>query len=130
LLTPFEILELTEKGKMFRLLYVQGREAAMSDELKIVLEDVKEKFDTVIEAFDMVKEKLDRHEQAEEGRVQRIEERLDRHDGHLQGIEERLDRHDGHLQRIEDRLTVLQKDFNEHRENTELHVGKKKKKVS
>jgi len=29
----------------------------MSDELKIVLEDVKEKFDTVIEAFNMVREK-------------------------------------------------------------------------
>jgi len=32
----------------------------MSEELKIVLEDVKEKFDTVIEAFNMVSESLDR----------------------------------------------------------------------
>jgi hypothetical protein len=40
----------------------------VSDELKIVLEDVKEKFDTVIEAFNLVKEKLDRHEQTEEER--------------------------------------------------------------
>ncbi len=32
-----------------------------SDELKIVLEDVKEKFDTVIEAFYRVMETLDRH---------------------------------------------------------------------
>jgi hypothetical protein len=106
----------------------------MSDDLKIVLADVKEKFSTVIEAFDMVKEKLDRHEQTEEERFQRIEDRFDRHEAaereHFQRIEERLDRHDGHLQRVEDRLTVLQKDFNDHRENTELHVGKKKKKVS
>ena len=29
----------------------------MSDELKIVLEDMKEKYDTVIEAFNMVTEK-------------------------------------------------------------------------
>ncbi len=35
---------------------------AMPDELKIVLEDVKEKFDTVIEAFNMVRERFDRHE--------------------------------------------------------------------
>jgi len=88
----------------------------MSDELKIVLEDVKEKFDTVIEAFNVVKERLDRHEQAEEER--------------FQGVKKRLDRHEGRLQRIEDRLTVLQKDFGDHRENTELHAVKKKKKAS
>ncbi len=106
----------------------------MSDELKIVLEDVKEKFDTVIEAFNMVKERLDRHEQTEEERFQRIEDRFDRHEvaeaEHFQRVEDRLDRHEGGLQRIEDRLTGLQKDFENHRENTELHPVKKKKKVS
>jgi len=65
----------------------------MSDELKIVLEDVKEKFDTVIEAFNMVSERLDRHEQAGEER----------------------------LERIESRLIELGHDLNEHRTNTELH---------
>ena len=85
----------------------------MSDELKIVLEDVKGKFDTVIEAFNMVKERLDRHEQAEGERFGRVEERFDRNEGRFQ--------------RIEDRLIVLQKDFNEHRENTELHSKKRKK---
>ncbi len=74
----------------------------MSDELKIVLEDVKEKFDLVIEAVNGVNERLDRHEQVEEER----------------------------FQRIEDRLILLQKDFNDHRENTELHAVKKKKKAS
>jgi hypothetical protein len=64
----------------------------MSDELKIVLEDVKEKFDVVIEAVNGVNERLDRHEQIEEER----------------------------FQRIEDRLILLQKDFNDHRENTEF----------
>jgi hypothetical protein len=49
----------------------------MPDELKIVLEDMKEKFDTVIEAFNMVKEKLDLHEQAEEERLQKGEGTLD-----------------------------------------------------
>lgn len=44
----------------------------MSDELKVVLEDVKGKFDTVIEAFNMVKERLDRHEKASDGRFKRL----------------------------------------------------------
>jgi hypothetical protein len=73
----------------------------MSDELKIVLEDVKEKFDTVIEAFNMVSERLDRHEQAEE-----------------EGLE-----------RIESRLIELGHDLNEHRNNTELH-GQRKERAS
>ncbi|MDO9351885.1 MAG: hypothetical protein Q7U55_11650 [Deltaproteobacteria bacterium] len=30
----------------------------MSDELEIVLKDIKEKFDTIIEAFNFIKEKL------------------------------------------------------------------------
>ena len=34
-----------------------------SDELKIVLEDVREKFDTVIEAFNTVRETLERHKE-------------------------------------------------------------------
>jgi hypothetical protein len=74
----------------------------MSDELKIVLEEVKEKFDLVIGAVNGVNERLDRHGQVEEER----------------------------FQRIEDRLILLQKDFNDHRENTELHAVKKKKKAS
>ena len=45
----------------------------MPDELKIVLEDVKEKFDLVIEAVNGVNERLDRHEQAEEERFHRLE---------------------------------------------------------
>jgi ABC-type Fe3+-citrate transport system substrate-binding protein len=73
----------------------------MSDELKIVLEDVKEKFDTVIGAFNMVSERLDRHEQAEEER----------------------------LERIESRLIELGHDLNEHRNNTELH-GQRKERAS
>ncbi len=71
----------------------------MSDELKIVLESVNQKFDTVIEAFNMVKEKLDRHEEAQEER----------------------------LERIESRLIELGHDLNEHRTNTELHAQRKEK---
>ncbi len=73
----------------------------MSDELKIVLEDVKEKFDTVIEAFNTVKERLDRHEKVQEER----------------------------LERIESRLIELGHDLSEHRNNTELH-GQRKERAS
>jgi len=109
------VLELIGRLKRFNVVYHYGG-APVSDEPKIVLEDVKEKSGTVIEAFNVVKERLDRHEQAEEER--------------FQGVEERLDRHEGRLQRIEDRLRVLQKDFSDHRENTELHAVKKGKKAS
>ncbi len=41
----------------------------MSDELQIVLKDVKEKFDTMIEGIHMINEKLDRHiEESRKGR--------------------------------------------------------------
>jgi hypothetical protein len=41
----------------------------MSDELQIVLKDVKEKFDTIIEGIHMINEKLDRHiEESRKGR--------------------------------------------------------------
>lgn len=78
----------------------------MSDE--IVLEDVKEKFDTVIEAFGMVKERLDRHEKAEEERFQRLESEL---------LSVKAD------------VVETRKDLNEHRDSTELH-GRAKKEAS
>lgn len=81
----------------------------MSDELKIVLEDVKEKFDTVIEVFNMVNEKLDRHEQAEEERFQRLE---------------------SEVLSIKATVSETRRDLNEHRDSTELHVGRAKKEAS
>lgn len=74
----------------------------MSDELKIVLEDVKEKFDTVIEGIHMINEKLDRH------------------------IKENRKEHE----KFETGLLELKRDINEHRNNTELHHGKRGKKAS
>ncbi len=74
----------------------------MSDELKIVLEDVKEKFDTVIEGIQMINEKLDRH------------------------IEENQKEHE----KFETGLLELRRDITEHRNNTELHRGRRGKKVS
>ena len=78
----------------------------MSDELKIVLEDVKEKFDTVIDAFNMVTERFDRHEQAEEARFNRLE---------------------NNMLEIGKDIRGLRKDLNEHRNSTELHTTKKEK---
>ncbi len=81
----------------------------MSDELKIVVDDVKEKFDLVIEAVNGVNERLDRHEAAEEQRLEKIEKRLEK---------------------IEDGMVLLQRDFNDHRQNTEVHPFKRKKRAS
>ena len=74
----------------------------MSDELKIILEDVKEKFDTVIGGIQMINEKFDRH----------IEENQKEHEKFEMGLLE------------------FRRDLNEHRNNTELHRGRSGKKVS
>jgi len=73
-----------------------------SDELKIVLEDVKEKFDTVIEGYNLISEKIDR---------------LTRHNE----VEHR---------QLQTEITGLKRDLNGHRSNTELHGGGKRKKAS
>ncbi len=73
-----------------------------SGELKIVQEDVKEKFDTVIEGYNLLSEKIDRLAKQNEGE---------------------------HRQ-LQTEITVLKKDLNEHRSNTELHGGRKRKKAS
>ncbi len=80
----------------------------MSDELKIVLEDVKEKFDFVIKAVNGVNERFDRHEAAQKQRLEKIEKRAEE---------------------IEDGMVLLQRDFNDHRQNTEVHPVKRKKKA-
>ena len=79
------------------------------DEFKIVLEDINEKFETLIEGHKLLNENL--HRRDEENRLE-------------------------HKQLREDVLSVrkdvfdLRKDLTDHRENTELHAVKKKKKVS
>ena len=79
----------------------------MSDELKIVLEDVKEKLDMVIEAFNMVTtERLDHHEQAEEERFGCLE---------------------NNMLEIGKDIRDLRHDLNEHLNNTKLHTGKTEK---
>ena len=72
-----------------------------SDELKIVLEDVNEKFDTVIEAFNMVKETLEHHK----------------------------DENQKEHEELKHEIILLRKDLNDHRNNTEIHAGAKRKKA-
>jgi hypothetical protein len=66
-----------------------------SDELRIILEDVKEKFDTVIAGYNLFSEKIDRlakHNEAEH-------------------------------EQLQTEIMGLRRDLNEHRSNTELHGG-------
>jgi hypothetical protein len=64
-----------------------------SEDLRIILEAVKEKFDTVIGAVNMMGEKLDRH--AEENRNE--------------------------FDEVKKEILELRRDLNDHRHNTELH---------
>lgn len=87
-----------------------------SDELRIALEDVKEKFDVVIEAVNMTNERLDRHENAEEGRFSKLEAQI---------LTIKKD-----VREMKDDIRDLRQDLNDHRSNTELHGTKKGNKVS
>jgi DUF917 family protein len=64
-------------------------------------EDVKEKFDTVIEGYNLLSGKIDRLAKQNEAEHQQLETEI----------------------------MGLKKDLNEHRSNTELHGGRKRKKL-
>lgn len=86
------------------------------DEFKIILEDINEKFDTLIEGQNLLNEQLDRH--IEENREEFKEVRKD-----ILFVKK-------DVFEIKKDVSELRKDLNEHRENTELHAAKKKKKAS
>jgi Mg2+ and Co2+ transporter CorA len=73
-----------------------------SGELKIVLEDVKEEFDTVIEGYNLLSGKIDRL----------------------------ANENEADQQQLQTEIMGLKRDLNEHRSNTELHSGRKRKKAS
>jgi hypothetical protein len=79
------------------------------DEFKIILEDINGKFDTLIKGQNLFNEKLGRH--IDEERKEFKEACND-------------------LLTLKEVVRETRKDLNEHRENTELHVIKKKKKAS
>ena len=86
-----------------------------SDELKIVLEDVKEKFDTVIEGINMVRETQERHEHKNDEQFKKI-------DIEFLGI--RKD-----IRELRGDVNGLRQDLNDHRDNTELHAGERREKA-
>ncbi len=67
-----------------------------------IFQDVKEKFDTVIEGYNRLSKKIDRLAKQDEAK---------------------------HRQ-LQTEITGLKKDLNVHRSNTELHGGGKRKKAS
>jgi predicted nucleic acid-binding Zn-ribbon protein len=98
--------------------------------LRFVLEDVKGKFDLVIEAVHMTNERLGRHEKAEEERFSRLETEVLQMKGDILEMKGDIVEMKGDIVQTKDDIRGLRQDFNDHRLNTELHAGKKGKKVS
>jgi len=90
--------------------------------LKIVLEDVKEKFDTVIEGINMVRETLERHK----GENQREHEEFKKT---ILGVQADVSVLKTDVATLKTDVSEIKKDLNDHRDNTELHAREKKKKA-
>jgi hypothetical protein len=56
-----------------------GRGFMASEELQIVLEDVKEKFDTVMEGYNLLSEKIDRVAEELKGEIKELKKDVDEH---------------------------------------------------
>ena len=108
----------------------------MSDELKLVLEDVKEKFDTVIEAFTMVKENLDQFR--DENKQEHEELRKDilglqvdlvtvKKD--MRGLKSDMVAVKDDFQDLKSETSSIRQGLNDHRTNTELHNVKSRGKA-
>ena len=91
----------------------------MSDELKIVLEDVQEKFDTVIESVNMVRENLDRFR--DENKQEHAELRRD-----IQGLQADMGTVKKDLKDLKSETSSILQDLKDHRTYTELHTVKNK----
>jgi hypothetical protein len=86
------------------------------DEFKIILEDINEKFDTLIEGQNLLNEKLDRH--------------IDENREEFKEVKKDILFLKKDVFEIKKDVSELRKDLNDHRESTELHAVKKKKKAS
>jgi len=126
----------------------------MSDELKIVLEDVQEKFDIVIESVNMVRENLDRfrdenkqeHEelrrdivglQADMGTAKKDIQGLKTDMGTVKGdvqdlkadmviVKTDVQELKSDVRDLKSDTASIRQDLNDHRTNTELHTVKSK----
>jgi chromosome segregation ATPase len=107
-----------------------------SGELKIVLEDVKEKFDTVIEAFNMVKETLDRHIEENREEHQEFKRAILGVEADVSVLKTDVTTLKTDVATLKTDVAILKtdvsgirKDLNDHRDNTELHAREKRKKA-
>jgi NifB/MoaA-like Fe-S oxidoreductase len=106
---------LTKVWKGIKLREIRGAKMK-GDEFKIILEDIDEKFDLLIEGHKLLGEKLDRH--IEENRKEHGEIRQC-----LLGVK-------SDVSIVKTDVAEIKKDLNDHRNNTELHAIRKKKKAS
>jgi chromosome segregation ATPase len=106
------------------------REKMKGDEVKIILEDVSEKFDTIIEGQNLLNEKLDRHIEDNKEEFKEVKKDILYLKKDVFDIKKDVSDLKGDVSDIKRDVSDLKKDLNEHRENTELHAGKKKKKAS
>ena len=101
-----------------------------SDELRIILEDVKEKFDLVIEAVNMTNERLDRNEKAAEERFGKLETEILLVKKDVWEMKGDMQVMKADIQEMKGDIRDIRQGQNDHRFNTELHGGRKDKKVS
>ena len=87
-----------------------------SDELKIVSEDVKEKFDTVIE------ETLERHKEENQRGHEEFKKTI-------LGVQGDVSVLKTDVATLKTDVSEIRKDLNDHRDNTELHAGERRKKT-
>ncbi len=108
----------------------------MSEELKIVLEDVGKKFDTVIEGIHMINEKLDRHIEDNKREFEQVNGAILRVEADVSVLKKDVATLKTDVAVLKTDVAILKtdvteirQDLNEHRNNTELH-GQRKEKAS
>jgi hypothetical protein len=79
------------------------------DEFTIIVEDINEKFDILIEGQSLLKERLDRHTDDEKKGFKEVR---------------------SNLLNLKKNVWEIRKELDSHRESTELHAVKRKKKAS
>jgi peptidoglycan hydrolase CwlO-like protein len=101
-----------------------------SDELRIILEVVKEKFDLVIEAVNMTNERMHRNEKAVEERFDKLDTEILLIKKDIREMKVEAQGMKGDIQEMKGDIRDLRQDLNDHRSNTELHGSRSSKKVS
>ena len=100
------------------------------DEFKTILRDINEKFHTLIKGQNLINEKLDRHIEENKEEFKEVKKEILLIKGDVFHLKRGVSGLKGEVSSLKGEVLDLRKDLNEHRENTELHVGRKKKKAS